>query len=237
MKRSVSAFVAAALVIGVLPFAAMAQTPYSQDFESLPMVDGSLAGDGWLVYGNIFDPAWNYLWGHGPWPAPNNQTPGNWQDITTGQGGVPQGDQQLVQYSDYGNVEHAAGNWVESLLFQEQPIPVGATDTWCFQFDAKRGDLAGDSRAFAFIKTIDPNSGWAQTSLTDIFLTTIPDTWGTYSLTIDVSAFGGQLVQFGFATQATNYEPCGMVYDNVFFYECSSPVEDATWGSIKALYR
>ena len=90
MKRIARVIVVAALMVSVLPFAAVAQTPYSQDFETLPMIDGALAGDGWLVFGNIFDPDWNYLWGHGPWPAPNNQTPGNWQDITTGQGGPEQ---------------------------------------------------------------------------------------------------------------------------------------------------
>ena len=95
MKRSVSAILAA-LVICMVPVIGLAQVPYSQDFETLPMVDGSLAGDGWLVYGNIFDPAGNYLWGHGPWPAPNNLTPGNWEDIVTGQGGAAQDIQQLV---------------------------------------------------------------------------------------------------------------------------------------------
>ena len=235
MKRSVFAIVAA-LVICAVPFAAVAQSPYSQDFENLPMVDGSLTGDGWLVYGNIFDPAWNYLWGHGPWPAPNNI--GNWQDITTGQGGPPQGMQQLVQYSDYGNAEHGNGNWVESLLFQEQPLPVGANGIWCFQFDAKRGDLAGASMAFAFIKTIDPNAGWAQSSLTTYDTTYLPVEWGTYTISLDVTPYAGQLIQFGFATQATNYEPCGVLYDNVFFYECSgSPVEDLSWGAVKSLYR
>jgi hypothetical protein len=235
MKRSVSAIVA---ILVLVPVVAMAQTPYSQDFEALPMVDGSLAGDGWLVYGNIFDPAWNYLWGHGPWPAPNNQTPGNWEDITTGQGGPEQGDQQLVQYSDYGNAEHGNGNWVESLLFQEQSLAADASGTWCFQFDAKHGDLAGASMAFAFIKTIDPNAGWAQTSLTTMDMTYLPVEWGTYTISLDVAPFPGQLIQFGFATQATNYEPCGVFYDNVYFYDCSpSPVEETTWGAVKALYQ
>ena len=100
MKRSAVVIIAAIVVACMVPVAALAQVPYAQDFENLPPVDGSLAGDGWLVYGNIFDPAGNFLWGHGPWPAPNNQTPGNWCDIVSGQGGPDQGLQQLVVYSD-----------------------------------------------------------------------------------------------------------------------------------------
>ena len=235
MKRSAFAIVAA-LVICMVPVVGLAQVPYTQDFEALPPVDGSLAGDGWLVYGNIFDPAFNYLWGHGPWPAPNNI--GNWQDITNSQGGPAQGFQQLVQYSDYGNAEHGNGNWVESNLFQEQVIPVGATGTWCFTFDAKHGDLALSSTALAFIKTLDPNNGYALTNFITYDTTFLPVTWGTYSLSIDVASVQGQILQFGFATTATNYEPCGMLYDNVDFSECSaSPVEDSSWGAVKALYR
>ncbi|MBN2564577.1 MAG: hypothetical protein JXB46_02585 [Candidatus Eisenbacteria bacterium] len=234
MKRRAFAIVAA-LMICAVPVAGLAQVPYSQDFEALPMVDGSLAGDGWLVYGNIFDPTGTiWLWGHGPWPAPNNI--GNWCDITTGQGGPEQGMQQLVVYSDYGNGDHAVGNIIESLLFQEQTI-TGA-GVWTFEFDAKAGDLGGASTAAAFIKTIDPNSGWATTSFVTYDTTTLPVEWGTYQITFDVSGFVGQLIQFGFLTRASNYEPCGNFYDNIDFGpEGSSPVEDTTWGAVKAMYQ
>jgi len=218
--------------------AGLAQTPYAQDFEALPPVDGSLAGDGWLVYGNIFDPLGNYLWGHGPWSAPNNQTPGNWQDIVSGQGGPEQGDQQLVVYSDYGNAEHGNGNLVESNLFQEQVIPVGAIGNYIFEFDAKMGDLGGSSTALGFIKTLDPGAGWAMTNFITVDMTSIPATWGTYMLNIDVTGLDSQILQFGFSSTATLYEPCGIVYDNVDFYvDSGSPVENMTWGAMKALYR
>ncbi len=235
MKRSASVIVAA-LVICMVPLAALAQMPYMQDFEALAPVDGSLAADGWLVFGNIFDPAGNYLWGHGPWPAPNNI--GNWCDIVTGQGGVDQGQQQLVMYSDYGNGDHALGNLIESNLFQEQVVPVGATGTYIFEFDAKMGDLGGSSTAMGFIKTLDPNAGWAMTNFIIADMTAIPATWGTYMVSIDVTGLDSQILQFGFSTIASNYEPCGVFYDNVDFYlDMASPVEETTWGAVKALYR
>lgn len=234
MKRSAFAIVAA-LVICMVPVAALAQVPYAQDFETLVPADGSLAADGWLVYGNIFDPTGTiYLWGHGPWPAPNNV--GNWCDITNGQGGPLQGLQQLVVYSDYGNADHAVGNIIESLLFQEQTVT--GTGIWTFQFDAKAGDLGGASTAAAFVKTIDPNNGWATSSFVTFDTTTLPVEWGTYQIPFDVTAFAGQLIQFGFLTRASNYEPCGNFYDNINFGpEGSSPVEDISWGGVKAMYR
>ncbi len=235
MKRSVSAIVAA-LIIAMVPVAGLAQMSYTQDFEALPPVNGSLSGDGWLNYGNIFDTSWNWLYGHGPWPAVNNI--GNWQDIATGQGGALQGLQQLVVYSDYANPDHGAGLLIESNLFQEQTILVGATGVWIFTFDAKMGDLGGNSTAAAFIKTLDPNAGWATTNFITLDMTYIPTTWGTYSVAIDVTGLDAQILQFGFMTVASNYEPCGVFYDNLNFApEGSSPVESSTWSALKAMYR
>lgn len=235
MKCSVSVFVAAALVIVAVPVAALAQTPYSQDFEALTPVDGSLAADGWLNFGNVFDPAWNYLYGYGPFPAVNNI--GNWQDIASGQGGPEQGAQQLVVYSDYANGDHGNGNWVESNCFQEQTVPVGASGVWSFSFDAKMGDLIPNSTALAFIKTLDPNAGWAMTNFLTADMTNTPVTWTPYTISIDVAGLDNQILQFGFASTATNYTPCGIFYDNVDFYPESTPVEESTWGAVKALYR
>ncbi len=236
MKRSASLIMAAALVISAIPVAGLAQTPYTQDFEGLAPVDGSLAADGWYNYGNVFDPSWNFIYGYGAFAAVNNV--GNWQDIANGQGGPAQGDQQLVVYSDYANGNHGSGNWVESNCYQEQTVPVGATGTWVFQFDAKRGDIGGNSTALAFIKTLDPNNGWQMTNFITVDTTLLPDTWGTYSMSINVAGLDNQVLQFGFSTTATNYEPCGNYYDNVnFFLDNGSPVDDTTWGAVKALYR
>ncbi len=236
MKRSASLILAAALVISAIPVAGLAQTPYSQDFEALAPVNGSLAADNWLNYGNVFDPAMNYIYGYGPYAAVNNI--GNWQDIATGQGGPAQGLQQLVVYSDYANGNHGSGNWVESNCYQEQTVPVGAMGIWIFEFDAKRGDIGGTSTALAFIKTLDPNAGYAMSNFITYDTTLLPTTWDTYSVSIDVTGLDGQILQFGFSTMATNYEPCGNYYDNVNFYEDNgSPVDDTTWGALKALYR
>jgi hypothetical protein len=235
MERTARVIVGAVLLVCALPLTGLALSPYSQDFEALPPVNGSLAGNGWLNYGNVFDPAGNYLYGYGPFGAVNNI--GNWQDIVTGQGGPMQGNQQLVVYSDYANGSHGAGNWVESNCYQEQSIPAGATGTWRFIFDAKRGNIGGASTARGFIKTLDPSSGWQMTNYIIADMTSIPDTWGTYWVSINVTGLDGQILQFGFSSTATNYEPCGIFYDNVGFAESPSPVETTSWSAVKALFR
>ncbi len=233
MKSVNIVLVAAMLLVASVAFA---QTPYMQDFEALAPVDGSLAGDGWLNYMNVFDPGGGYLYGYGVFPAVNNI--GNLQDIVTGEGGPEQGVQQIVMYSDYANADHGVGNLIESNLFQEQVVPVGAMGTWVFEFDAKMGNLAGASTALAFIKTLDPNAGYAMTNFITYDTTMLPTTWGTYTISLDVTGLDGQILQIGFSTTASNYEPCGVFYDNVNFYlDDSSPVEESTWGGIKALYR
>lgn len=219
----------------LIPVAGFGQTVYLQDFESLAQVDGQLAGDGWLVYGNIFDPAGNYLWGHGPWPAPNNI--GNWCDIVDGEGGAAQDMQQIVMYSDYANGDQAVGNLIESNLFQEQTLPVGCSGTWTFTFDAKMGNLDGSSTAAAFIKILNPAAGWS-TTMYALDMTNTPATWTDYEISVDVTGLDGQILQFGFMTTVANYEPSGVFYDNVAFSPNGAVATDEmTFGGLKSLYR
>lgn len=195
---------------------------YSQDFEGMELpVDGStaLSADGWKIFGNVFDPGGGYLYGYGVFPAPNNANNPAFSNVTTGEGGVPQGDRQLVVFSDYNNTDHGAGNLIEANVFQEQVV--GAADvgsTWTFTFDAKLGDLAGSTTALAFIKTLDPGAGYAMTNFETVDMTAIPATWDTYSVDLLIdSSLDGQILQFGFSSTATNYEASGVIYDNVSF--------------------
>ena len=140
--------------------------------------------------------------------------------IDLGQGGPEQGDQQLVVYNDYNNGNHGDGQRIiEANVFQEQTI--GAADvgnTWRFEFDAKRGNIEGASTALAFFKTLDPAAGWAMTNFITVDMTSIPDTWGSYSLSIFIDpSLEGQILQFGFVNWASNYEGSGIFYDNLNF--------------------
>ena len=214
MKKLVLA-IALVLCIGIGAQAQLAS--YSQDFEGLNAADtGALAADGWLVFGNVFGLDWSYWYGYGPFPAPNDGSA--FLAIATGEGGAPQGSQQLSIFSDYNNTDHPNA-WIESNVFQEQTI--GAADvgsTWTLSFDAKLGNLEGSTTAIAFFKTLDPDASFALTSFITTNLTAIPTSWGSYSLDIDIdSSLEGQVLQFGFASTATNYEGSGVFYDNVNF--------------------
>jgi len=218
IRRGVMTLVAAAAFVPAMQ-ASAALSAYSQNFESLVATDpAALGADGWLIFGNVFGPGGTpYLYGYGVFPAPNA---GNaFSNIDTGQGGVDQGAQQLVIFSDYNNGDHALGNLIEANVFQERSISAGDVgSTWTFQFDAKLGNLVAPTSAVAFIKTLDPNAGFATTNFLTLDTDTIPNTWGTYSIDILITpALVGQLLQFGFNSTATNYNASGVFYDNINF--------------------
>ncbi len=197
---------------------AWALSSYDENFEGLNQADGAaLANAGWLAFGNVFDSGGGYLYGYGVFGAPNG-TPG-FSSVAAGEGGPDQGGQQLVVYSDYNNGDHGNGNLVEANVFQEQFVDAGDVgSTWTFQFDAKGGDLVAPSSSVAFIKTLDPNAGFATTNFITFDTTDLADTWNTFSLSIMIDAsLTGQILQFGFAATATNFNASGNFYDNVSF--------------------
>jgi len=194
---------------------------YSEDFEALNMGNSTELGDnGWLVFGNVFDPGWNYLYGYGPYPAPNGG-PG-FCGITNGQGGPPQGNQQIVTYSDYNNGDHAVGNYIEANVFQERVVAASDVGkTFVFQFDGKLGDIFAPSTSAAFIKIVD-STVWTLDGYVTVDTTNMPATWSTYSLSITIDAnHVGDYFQIGFMNVSTNYDNTGQVYDNITLGEDS----------------
>lgn len=239
MNKQATAALAVAALFCLVSSAAYALMPYAQDFEGLVQSDpDALANDGWLVFGNVFDPAGNYLYGYGPFAAPNHDLA--FCQIVIGEGGPAQGAQQLVVFSDYQNTDHGIGNLIESNVFQEQNIVTGDVgDTYVFAFQAKLGNIEGSSTAAAFIKTLDPGAGYVTTNFITIDMTSIPVTWSDYELALAIDpSLDGQILQFGFLNVATNYEGSGIFYDNIDFY-VDSPVatEETSWGQVKSLYR
>jgi len=239
MSRLLNVLIVVPMLACLTPLPGLALAPYSQDFEGLDAgYAGALADDGWWVYGNVFGPDWSYWYGYGPFPAPNHSLA--FSQIVIGEGGPDQGAQALVVFSDYQNGDHANGAHIESNVFQEQIIGAGDVgQTWDFDFQAKLGNLEGATTALAFIKTLDPNSGYAMTNFITVDMTNIPATWSDYSLAIVIDeSLVNQILQFGFANTATNYEGSGVFYDNINFrIDVPSPAEPATWSKVKALYR
>ena len=199
---------------------------YTQDFESLDQASPfALSDDGWLIFGSVFDGNGNFKFGYGPFPAPNGFT--GFSAIVTGEGGPDQGAQQLVVYNDYNCCLPDHGHFngtdrVTSSVFQQpftQGNPISADDvgkTLRFSFDAKRGDIAGSSTALAFIQTLDPAS-FFQTNFVSVDMTNLPaDTWDRYSISLTIDAgLVDQLLEFGFLSTASAFEPSSVLYDNI----------------------
>ena len=216
--RSTSILVAA-LLLCLIPAAAQAQlSTYFQDFELLTQNDpAALANDGWLVWGNVFESdGITFLYGYGS-TAPNDGFA--FCQIVQGEGGLEQGFQQLVVFSDYNNGDHALGRIIESNTYREQIVAAGDVgQTWDLSYQAKLGNIEGASTATAFIKTLDPSNGYALTNFISQDMTTTPVDWMGYSLSITIDAsLVGQILQIGFLNNASNFEGAGIFYDNVLF--------------------
>ncbi len=221
MKNNIAKL--AALLVGAsITTAALAISPYTQNFEGMNAASPTVLGaDGWKVFGNVFNPDGSYFGGYGVFDAPNG-TPG-FSSVAGGEGGVNQGAQYLNIYSDYNNqAAHTAGQTVEALVFQERVISGADLGlTFNFRFDYKASSQAGPGGATttaAFMKILDPSNGFA-TLVNPTFNTTAASTsvWSegnTMSLAID-NSWSGKLLQFGFLSRASNNQPSGVYYDNV----------------------
>lgn len=204
-----------------------ALTPYSQNFEGMNIASPSaLADDGWLVYGNVFEGG-NWLYGYGPFAAPNGG--GGFSAVATGEGGAAQGQQYLNAYSDYNNGDHALGRIIEANVFQERTISAGDLgSSYNFTFDYKASSQSGpggQTRTMAFIKVLNPGAGYAMVAFPTLETTAASTTdWapGALNITID-NAWSGHILQFGFLSTATLYEPSGVYYDNINFQAVPEP--------------
>lgn len=223
MRDQVIIYLMAVVVLSLIPSASQALEPYSQHFEDLVESDpDALGDDGWFVYGNVYLPDSTYVYGYGPYPAPNHSLA--FCQITLGEGGETQGEQVLTVFSDYENAHHANGNLIESNVYQEQLIEAEDINTvWRFVFEHKLGNIEGNSTAQVFIKTLDPNNGYITTNHLTVDMTSIPNMWGADSLTITIDeSLLDQLLQIGFSNTAANYEGSGIFYDNLVFYVVGS---------------
>jgi hypothetical protein len=249
-KVSLTALAMAA-AIAYAPASSAAMTGYAQDFEGLdasnPLALGIAGGDNWKIFADVwFGPVGStFLYSYGVFTAPNGG-PG-FSAIAGGEGGPAQGAQYMNIYSDYNNADHANGFTINTNVFQERTLDaldVGS-GIWTLTADYKAPSSAGianpasNATATAFIKTLDPNAGFAQTNLITFDSTTAdPAIWGSFSLSIDLSdpLLVGQILQFGFNTTATNYEDSGVYYDNICFNNTGGcptppavPVPAAVW--------
>ena len=203
------------LTLGGFSSHAAAQVQFSDDFESYdlyvgPGFQGDIGG-GWTIFANVFGdyPGCSQYWyGYGPFPAPNKDT--GFSNITTGSTG-----QALNVFSDYDQGDHGNSACIETSVFQEVSFSAADAGSYTFMFDAEAPDALGvDVNTYGFIKLLDPNNGWSL----DLFEQVSTVTAGSKSITVALDATAdGKILQWGFSTIASNYEPSSRLYDNVSF--------------------
>ena len=210
---------------------------YTQDFEGLTLPPpgqtdfppNSLSDDGWLVGGNEFESDGTFFNSYFSFPAPNGGPA--FSAVVAGEGGPPQGAQQMSIYNDYNNANHGDGppdlnRIIEAVVFRERTIVAADVgNTICFTFDAKAGNIEGATTAEAFIQVLDQVGSTFGVLAFDTLVTTNISTeeWqdnNTICVPIDGS-LDGQLLQYGGRSRASNFEGSGIFYDNMNV--CSAP--------------
>jgi hypothetical protein len=194
-----------------------AKVLYEQNFNLLD-INGAFIGDGWRYFNFVFDSNGMDRFGGYSGNAPNGP---QMCALVNDQGGPAQEPQQLSVYNDYNCCQPDIGHnnptdVVQVNIFQEQTIAAeDVGKTIAFSFDAKRGNIAGSSTANAFIKTLDAGN---QTNFVTQDTTNLPVTpeWNSFTITLDIiPELAGKTLQFGFQTNASNFESSGNYYDNV----------------------
>ncbi|MDH3622472.1 MAG: hypothetical protein OES69_07370 [Myxococcales bacterium] len=70
--------------------------------------------------------------------------------------------------------------------------------------------------ANGFIKTLDPNAGFSVSASNTQDTTNLPDSWGGFTLPLVITQdLVGHILQFGFQTNASNFDNTNNFYDNV----------------------
>jgi len=186
---------------------------YSDNFESYPLFEGNPGdlGGGWLLYATVYGnyPGCTDYWYNygGVYPAPNGYQISNIVEGSTGKA--------LNVFSDYNNSNHGDGACIETNIFQERVLSETDTGYYTFRFETQVPmELGVNVNTFGFVKLLDPNTGYSL----DLYDTVSTVTAGSKFIfvNLDTSA-AGKILQWGFTTTASNYQPSGRYYDNVTF--------------------
>ncbi|MDH3511050.1 MAG: VPLPA-CTERM sorting domain-containing protein [Gammaproteobacteria bacterium] len=247
-------------ILLVAPASWGALVPYGQDFEALNIANPDalgFVGDGWGIFGIVYNgnpatpPNGDVKFDYGVFGAPNGGS--GFSAIATGEAGAGQGTQYLNIYNDYNCCDLGAGDppgssaqghgdnfapfdRVRSIVLRDQTISAADIgQVWEFSFDAKNPstngcDAESTSTCGAFIKTLDPSAGFAETNFIYFDSRSLSNTdWTRHSISIDLSdaALEGQILQIGFESIAEQFGDTGVYYDNLSMSQV--PVPAAVW--------
>ena len=188
-------------------------TTFDSDFDSL--IPAPTIGDGW-----------KFINSNGPSAAYSGDAPNGPQICTLVNAGA--GNQFLNMFADYDN-KFMPTEVLTLHVFQEQTftaVDAARGEKWTFNFDYSRAvdpfGPGGATATGAFIRVFDDGNNLLAEELFSTTAATGPAfSPGSVSLTFDPVWNTDGIVQFGFTSSVTNYEPSGVYYDNVEF----TPVE------------
>ena len=213
-------FAPSAIVVDNIDFnLAVGGINYASDFESGDPNGGEI-GDNWLSFAAVFGADGNFAYSYGPFPSPNNA--GGFTSYASGEATESQGTQYLNVFSDYNNADHGNGLTIEAASFQERTFSASDAGEYSFSFDAKapfEGGIAPPTTAYAYIRVLDPNNGFASSVDIRVDLSEVSNSeWTRFTVQATLEdSLDGQILQFGFSNSATDYNPSGIFYDNVEF--------------------
>jgi hypothetical protein len=199
---------------------------FSSDFECNDL-KGEEIGEGWVTFINVFEADGStYVGGYWVGPTPNAAFEGGQiAALAKGQGGKDQGRKQLNVFSNYDSafndvIQHEVGQLVEVNVYKEYRLTPENVGTYVFTFDARlpdEGALEAPATAKAFLKVLDPSNDFQPFGTpAESDAGTLTTDWETRSVEFTVTEeMDGMILQFGLTNMASNYDPTGVLYDNV----------------------
>lgn len=220
-------------LLGILSIGAQGSVIYQQDFESIGTGDTlTWTPWKWSIEG------WNtavgeanggtYVWGYYPAENPNP----NIYEVETGQAGPGQGNNTLRSYADYGADYNSAGI-LDTRLLAEYTISAAdaALGTIQFTFDYKNIDIQASTKQFVFLRVLNSIGGdYSTLAVDDQEVFASDANWTGGSISVDVSALSGQLLQWGTSTQVSQWEPSAIGVDNINIQSIPEPATMAFFG-------
>jgi len=164
------------------------------------VVDGVDPAASWMGYMNVFDMGMNYQWGS-PWGTADLRA--HFEDDAL----LLQSNTNCWNPQDaYWVTPEGAPNKMMEANFYREYYGIGG-QTITFNFFVRSNDLAAEGYSTrAFVKVLDPDSGWA--TINSVFADLTP---GGGSLSLVVNPIANPVAQVGFAVLGPVSDPAGEI--------------------------
>lgn len=184
------------------------------------VVDGVDPSASWMGYMNVFDLGMNYQWGSS-WGTADLRATFVDEDALLLQSNTNCWNPQDA----YWVTPEGAPNKIMEANFYREYYGIGG-QTITFNFVVRSNDLAAEGYSTrAFVKVLDPDSGWA--TINSVFADLIP---GAGSLSLVVNPIANPVAQVGFAVLGPVSDPAGEIASKAVVIAIPEPATLALLG-------